>query len=538
LKVRVNNVVRVIVVGLLFITLAAQPTVTGDPNGYYDTDGESHDVYIGSLAAEEIDGEVGDDWPGWSHTGHIWCAGEEEPVGDVWMLCDGERLYVGVEATYAGSAMAADGHWVRIDWDGDGFTDMDDNNGNSGETIFRLGGMSFEYVIPLDLEAMQNDTFNFLLHAELTGLPSAPEGETTTFPFRESGKFLYTGLVVGCELENQPPTAAIGYDAFCLGVTLYGSDSTDPDGSIVSYAWDFGDGATGSGEVVEHVYEDDGSYDVSLTVTDDKGYADTAAISLGVQNLPPEADAGEDRFAFPGAAVTFDGMASRDPEGGELEFLWDFGDGTSDRGMVMDKTYADRGEYLVTLTVTDEFGAAGSDTCTVTVAQPAFDYSIEFLAPADETIVDEYGIHFYTSGQNPEKYHSVPFNDTFVIPAEDYGTYCLYNGTVNPSFDLTLTNTDALAYTDITITVIFEYHCDVTIWDYYGEVTLRKGQRMGDDCELTWDVAELGPGESVSIYGTKDLYARGWGLDQTHLRVEVMGALVLDVPEAGVFCPP
>ena len=77
-----------------------------------------------------------------------------------------------------------------------------------------------------------------------------------------------------------------------------------------------------------------------------------------------------------------------------------------------------------------------------------------------------------------------------------------------------------------------------TIWDYYGEITLHKGERMGNDCELSWRIAELGPGETVSVWGTKDLCARGWGLDQAHLQVEVEGLMVLDVPEAGVFCPP
>lgn len=56
-------------------------------------------------------------------------------------------------------------------------------------------------------------------------------------------------------------------------VTFDGSASFDPDaeGAIVAWEWDFGDGTTGSGEVVEHTYAEDGLYMVSLCVTDDRG---------------------------------------------------------------------------------------------------------------------------------------------------------------------------------------------------------------------------------------------------------------------------
>ncbi len=63
-------------------------------------------------------------------------------------------------------------------------------------------------------------------------------------------------------------------------VTFDASASTDSDGTIVSYAWDFGDGASGSGVVVEHVYTAVGKYTVALTVTDNDGIPDTASKSI------------------------------------------------------------------------------------------------------------------------------------------------------------------------------------------------------------------------------------------------------------------
>ncbi len=60
-----------------------------------------------------------------------------------------------------------------------------------------------------------------------------------------------------------------------------GTQSSDPDGTITSWGWDFGDGETGSGETVTHKYSTAGTYTVTLTVTDDKGA--TAANSVAVE---------------------------------------------------------------------------------------------------------------------------------------------------------------------------------------------------------------------------------------------------------------
>ena len=71
---------------------------------------------------------------------------------------------------------------------------------------------------------------------------------------------------------NRPPKAVIGgptSGSVGKKMSFSGADSTDDDGRIVSYAWDFGDGTTGSGKSVTHVYKAAGSYKVTLTVTDD-----------------------------------------------------------------------------------------------------------------------------------------------------------------------------------------------------------------------------------------------------------------------------
>ncbi|SFF37332.1 PKD domain-containing protein, partial [Flavimobilis marinus] len=85
---------------------------------------------------------------------------------------------------------------------------------------------------------------------------------------------------------NQAPTAAFTHEADGLAVTLDASGSTDPDGEVASYAWDFGDGEQGTGAQVEHTYGAAGTYTVTLTVTDDGGATDEQEAEVTV-TAPP-----------------------------------------------------------------------------------------------------------------------------------------------------------------------------------------------------------------------------------------------------------
>jgi PKD repeat protein len=74
-----------------------------------------------------------------------------------------------------------------------------------------------------------------------------------------------------------------------VGETLSfdGGDSSDSDGSIVDYAWTFGDGSSGSGVNVSHVYLQAGTYQVTLTVTDDGGLTGETAHTVQITEEPP-----------------------------------------------------------------------------------------------------------------------------------------------------------------------------------------------------------------------------------------------------------
>jgi PKD repeat protein len=86
--------------------------------------------------------------------------------------------------------------------------------------------------------------------------------------------------------KNQPPDASFSYSpekqVVNKEITFNASSSYDPDGEIVSYEWDFGDGSSGSGQIVTHAYTKVGEYNVSLTVTDNDGLTDSSSLSIKV----------------------------------------------------------------------------------------------------------------------------------------------------------------------------------------------------------------------------------------------------------------
>jgi len=91
---------------------------------------------------------------------------------------------------------------------------------------------------------------------------------------------------------NQPPVANAGPGQSSTAgsmVNLSGSGSSDPDGNIISYRWNFGDGTTASGISVAHIYAAAGTYTVVLTVTDNLGAAasGTAIIVVTGSSAPP-----------------------------------------------------------------------------------------------------------------------------------------------------------------------------------------------------------------------------------------------------------
>jgi PKD repeat protein len=180
---------------------------------------------------------------------------------------------------------------------------------------------------------------------------------------------------------NKAPVAAFTSSGTGLTASFDGSTSTDPDGTIASYGWAFGDGATGTGAKPTHAYGTAGTYQVTLTVTDNKGASTAITKPVTVaqgQNKVPTA-------AFTSAVnnldAAFDASGSADPDGSIAAWAWDFGDGSTGTGVKPTHTYGAGGTFQVRLTVTDNGGASTSITTPVTVAP----------APAPVYASDEFG---------------------------------------------------------------------------------------------------------------------------------------------------
>jgi len=157
-----------------------------------------------------------------------------------------------------------------------------------------------------------------------------------------------------------------------VAVNFSSVGSSSPNGEIVSYHWDFGDDNTSTAAEPSHIYTDEDSYSVTLTVTDNIGKTDigvtTATISTAGSNTPPIANTNGPYTGEPGTAISFSSAGSSDSDGTIDSYLWNFGDGNTSTSADPSHIYTLEGSYSVTLTVTDNEGATGTNVTTATIS--------------------------------------------------------------------------------------------------------------------------------------------------------------------------
>ena len=172
--------------------------------------------------------------------------------------------------------------------------------------------------------------------------------------------------------QNQVPQASFTLSCQELACDFNAGGSTDPDGTIVSYRWEFGDATTRTLGVpsVSHSYPAGGQYTVRLRVTDDDGATATAEMLLTVSEPLPDNQAPQASFTYScqELACNFDAGASADPDGAIVSYYWQFGDGATGSGARVSHAFATDGAYEVRLTVSDDSEASDSAARIVQVA--------------------------------------------------------------------------------------------------------------------------------------------------------------------------
>ena len=173
------------------------------------------------------------------------------------------------------------------------------------------------------------------------------------------------------------PTASFVISPLPVGqgvaVTFDASASTPGTGAsaITSFAWNFGDGGTGAGQTVSHAFSTAATFNVTLTVTNDRGLSASVSQTVSVSGVAtPKAD-----FVISPTApqvnqtVVFNADISTAATGHNLvTFNWNFGDGSTASGLVVSHAFASGGSYNVVLSVADDVGQKNTVAKTVAVA--------------------------------------------------------------------------------------------------------------------------------------------------------------------------
>ena len=256
---------------------------------------------------------------------------------------------------------------------------------------------------------------------------------------------------VAVAVNNVAPTVAAGPDGTVdEGGTFTSSGSfTDPGADQWTATVDYGDGSgvqalvlnSEMGFGLSHMYTENGSYTVTVTISDDEGAAGSDTAIVTVNNVAPTANAGADQAVDEGAAVSFAGSFT-DPGTDSHTIQWDFGDGSSDSGsLTPSHSYADNGVYTVTLTVADDDGGVGTDTLAVTINNAAPTVSAGADQKANEG--DEVAFSGSFSDASPADTHTAVWNfgdgspevSGSLTPLHTYGDNGIYTVTLKVTDD-------------------------------------------------------------------------------------------------------
>jgi fibronectin type 3 domain-containing protein/PKD repeat protein len=256
---------------------------------------------------------------------------------------------------------SASGKLSAMDPDGDSLTYSIVDNGNLGSAVI-TNAATGEFIYMPNTNALGVDSFTF----------KVSDGNYES-------NLASVSVMINEKPANLPPIAVIQYQVPTdspYTAVLSGVSSSDSDGEIVSFQWNFGDGTTASGPSFNHTYSVTGQYSVSLIVTDNSGAVsqDVASITIigDIENIAPMAAFVATVSPDNSAQWIFDGTGSDDPDGEIVTYSWNFGDGEIATGALTQHRFLISGVYSVTLIVLDNNGETAKKVEDIEVRVPPF----------------------------------------------------------------------------------------------------------------------------------------------------------------------
>ena len=359
-------------------------------------------------------------------------------------VADGAYL-AATEDTEAGGTLIAD------DQDGDILVYSITTNGSKGQVTI-TNSSTGDYIYVPDSDATGIDSFSF----------KANDGNLDSN---------IASVTVNIATVNDAPVASASASTETgqapLSVTFDAGASSDIDGTISNYAWNFGDGEIGNGSVVEHIFELAGTYTIDLVITDDQGGVDDTSVVVAVTaapqvnqsptaNVSPSVTSGEAPLD-----VNFDGTLSNDPDGNIAGYAWDFGDGATGSGSVAYHTFPTFGVFNVVLTVIDNDGASAQTTVVISATPPTQTNELPFADISDGAFEGPvpFLVSFNGSGSNDPDGQITVYSWDFGDGNTGAGVSAQHTFTEPGVYTTTLTVTDnqgGTSMASVTVTVTTE----------------------------------------------------------------------------------
>jgi hypothetical protein len=234
---------------------------------------------------------------------------------------------------------------------------LDDEGGGRGTVLFQVWGDGTKIY---EGGVMRGTSPADAINVSLAGVRSLRLQIVSVDTTNSDSADWASARVVCSTKPNAPPKSRFTTSAALARpgdlVTFNASGSSDPDGTIRSYQWDFRDGTGGTGVTIRHAFLHAGTFHVTLTVTDDVGATGSSAADIVADDPPIASFSMTPTNASPSVSIRFDATSSTDPDGRINSFAWDFGDGSSSVGTVVMHAYSRRGSFPVRLVVTDDVG--------------------------------------------------------------------------------------------------------------------------------------------------------------------------------------